>query len=312
MSVLTRLALVAGSRRRLPCNLYMVASETSRPYPARIGTYFISSLPSKQTDTAKRITDDKKVKIDDEVDAPNSERTQRPKNWETNHSREEDDDEEEETDSEEEEEEEEEDTRTIAQLLGARVLDEDQRLFFEEQKKTRQRKTLADIWKILSMTWTDYKRTWVGTDEEKEKEEGTDSNESVEESMQNATEKIRENVSRNIETIQRDGPEFVEQLKKETGISTQEDLKRWAAEQLKLAVECLGEFMTGYRKGRDEEVDKMLNEYFVDLETTVQDGFADITKLEKKGAGDSIGKESDTTHLSDMAPKQTNSIRKVE
>eukprot|EP00978_Attheya_sp_CCMP212_P021608 scaffold63416_cov47-Attheya_sp.AAC.1 len=311
MSVLTRLALVAGSRRRLPCNLYMVASETSRPYPVRIGTSFISSLPAKQTDTHKRITDDSKVKIDDETGAPGSERTQRPKHVETNHSREEDDEEEEEeeTDSEEEEEE---DTRTIAQLLGARVLDEDQRLFFEEQKKVRRRKSWADIWKILSMTWSDYKRTWVDTDEEKEKEEGTGSNESVEESMQNATEKIRENVSRNIETIQRDGPEFVEQLKKETGISTQEDLKRWAAEQMKLAVECLGEFMTGYRKGRDDEVDKMLNEYFVDLETTVQDSFADITKLEKKGADDSSGKESDTTHLSEMAPTQTNSIRKVE
>jgi hypothetical protein len=31
---------------------------------------------------------------------------------------------------------------------------------------------------------------------------------------------------------------------------------------MKLATDCLREFMAGYRQGRDQEVEKMMNEYF--------------------------------------------------
>jgi hypothetical protein len=51
-------------------------------------------------------------------------------------------------------------------------------------------------------------------------------------------------------------------MKDNTKIYTKEDLKKWAGEQLKLATQCVNEFMAGYRSGRDEEVEKMLNQYF--------------------------------------------------
>jgi hypothetical protein len=41
-----------------------------------------------------------------------------------------------------------------------------------------------------------------------------------------------------------------------TGASTKEDLKVWVGDMLKLGTECLTEFMSGYRKGRDEEIDR--------------------------------------------------------
>ena len=37
------------------------------------------------------------------------------------------------------------------------------------------------------------------------------------------------------------------------------------SESMRLATDCLKEFMAGYRKGRDEEVDKMLHKYFQEL-----------------------------------------------
>ena len=51
-----------------------------------------------------------------------------------------------------------------------------------------------------------------------------------------------------------------------TGVSTKEELREWVGEQLKLGTACLSQFMRGYRKGRDDEVDRMLHEYFKDLD----------------------------------------------
>jgi hypothetical protein len=51
-----------------------------------------------------------------------------------------------------------------------------------------------------------------------------------------------------------------------TGASTKEDLKVWVGDMLKLGTACLTEFMSGYRKGRDEEIDRMLHEYFKELD----------------------------------------------
>ena len=60
---------------------------------------------------------------------------------------------------------------------------------------------------------------------------------------------------------------MLEEAKKQTGIKNTDDLKAFAAEQMKLANTCLKEFMAGYRKGRDEEIDRMLHEYFQDGES---------------------------------------------
>jgi hypothetical protein len=54
----------------------------------------------------------------------------------------------------------------------------------------------------------------------------------------------------------------LEQAKDTTGIHNTEDLRMVAEDMMRLATQCLKEFMAGYRQGRDDEVDKMLNEYF--------------------------------------------------
>jgi hypothetical protein len=54
-------------------------------------------------------------------------------------------------------------------------------------------------------------------------------------------------------------------IAKETGIYTMQHLREWAARQLQLATECVNEFMVGYRQGRDDEIDKMMNLYFQQL-----------------------------------------------
>ena len=66
--------------------------------------------------------------------------------------------------------------------------------------------------------------------------------------------------------IKEEGGDILDMLKDTTGIRTKTDAKKWAMKQLRLANECVAEFMKGYREGRDEEIDKMMNEYFKDIQ----------------------------------------------
>ena len=67
-----------------------------------------------------------------------------------------------------------------------------------------------------------------------------------------------------------------------TGISSREELRAWVGEQLKLATACLTEFMKGYRSGRDDEVDKMLHEYFKDLDEQKNDTTTNAAETESE------------------------------
>ncbi|KAL3910436.1 MAG: hypothetical protein SGARI_002126 [Bacillariaceae sp.] len=78
-------------------------------------------------------------------------------------------------------------------------------------------------------------------------------------------EKIKEvgdNAARNIRLIRKDAQLLLDQAKTQSGIHSQDDLKAVASQMMQVATECIKEFMAGYRKGRDDEIDKMLNEYF--------------------------------------------------
>jgi tRNA A37 N6-isopentenylltransferase MiaA len=80
-----------------------------------------------------------------------------------------------------------------------------------------------------------------------------------------------DNAVRNLHLIRQDAARILDQAKEQTGIHTKDDLKTLATEMMKLATECLREFMAGYREGRDQEMDKMINEYFRDeLKSQVQ------------------------------------------
>lgn len=139
-------------------------------------------------------------------------------------------------------------------------------------------------WKeTFALTWRDYKETWVGfttsrgilaqdqNDEEQRKLE-----EKRKESVESKKKEILRNVRRNRRFLQVSAMKIREEVRTRTGISNMEDIKRHAADAMRLATECLQQFMAGYRKGRDDEVEKMLTQYFQELEQNA------IQQAEKK------------------------------
>ena len=73
---------------------------------------------------------------------------------------------------------------------------------------------------------------------------------------------IQESATANLKVARESAQELLDSAKETTGIRSQEDIRQVAADMLKLATVCLQEFMSGYRTGRDQEIDKMLHEYF--------------------------------------------------
>lgn len=85
---------------------------------------------------------------------------------------------------------------------------------------------------------------------------------SVSDRIEEQRKQINTNVAKNVKFIKAEGPKALEEVQKRTGIYSLQDLKEWTALQLQLATECVHEFMAGYREGRDDEVEKMMNQYF--------------------------------------------------
>jgi len=116
-----------------------------------------------------------------------------------------------------------------------------------------------------------YRETWEGFYSSKGffVEDATNeknSQEEVAKSMEQKREEVTENVRRNAQFIQEESEKIRKEVRERTGINSTEDLKRVAADMMRLASECVKEFMAGYRKGRDDEVEKMLTQYFQGLE----------------------------------------------
>ena len=86
----------------------------------------------------------------------------------------------------------------------------------------------------------------------------------------------------NMELLKVEGQKALEQAKKNTGIYTKEDLRIFAEDMLRLANECLAEFMKGYRSGRDDEVDKMLTQYFQELDEAA-DALPTYQRMKRRG-----------------------------
>ena len=107
--------------------------------------------------------------------------------------------------------------------------------------------------------WEEYRKTWANglRGEEKENEvmsQGKDPKDHFNDA--------KENLARNSNIVREDAQQLAEQLSRKTGIRNKDDLRNMATEIMKLATDCLKEFMSGYRNARDEEVEKMMNEYF--------------------------------------------------
>ena len=105
---------------------------------------------------------------------------------------------------------------------------------------------------------------------------------------------IANNVQQNITTLQQEAPHILRMGQQVTGISTKEELREWVRDQLKLGTACLTEFMAGYRKGRDEEIDRMLHAYFNELE-------GDNTKEVQHIGGDENRNNNESSSLDEKA-----------
>jgi hypothetical protein len=105
-----------------------------------------------------------------------------------------------------------------------------------------------------------------GNVEATKKEEEDENNHSLHDKATDAAGTIVQNVQKNISTMKEHTPKIIEMGKQMTGVSNKEELREWVSDQLRLGTACLTEFMRGYRKGRDEEMDRMLHEYFKELD----------------------------------------------
>lgn len=143
----------------------------------------------------------------------------------------------------------------------------------EEVDEGPKKRVVKNRRELLQLAWADYTSTWEGffdnaklKKEEEQKQEDDYLSSIDTEAMEQKGKDLKANVDRNFEMIKEEGSDIAELVKEKTGVRTQNDAKAWAMEQLKLANECVAEFMKGYREGRDEEIDKMMNEYFKDID----------------------------------------------
>ena len=165
-----------------------------------------------------------------------------------------------------------------------------------EPKRAYEIPKTIEGWKtVLRKTWDQYYDTFEGWEtaeerEEREREERRakgiadedmidEEEEDVvyeieidEDAVKRKQREITDNFGRNVNVLSSTGQDLLQQAKDKTGIRTKEDLQRWAGDQMKLMTACLSEFMGGYREGRDEEVDRMLNEYFKELDEAEEAG----------------------------------------
>jgi hypothetical protein len=77
---------------------------------------------------------------------------------------------------------------------------------------------------------------------------------------------VRERAKKNARLVKEEVESLRTQVRDATGIHSKEDVRKWVGEMMQLFSDCVKEFMAGYRKGRDDEVEKMLTEYFQELE----------------------------------------------
>lgn len=120
--------------------------------------------------------------------------------------------------------------------------------------------------KLYKFTWNEFFDNYEKKDNDyNENNKNKDDQITDEEIISSHQKDIRKNIKQNVKVLRTEGGRALDTAKDITGIRNKDDLIEWSMIQLKLANECVGEFMSGYRKGRDEEIDKMMNIYFQDI-----------------------------------------------
>lgn len=163
------------------------------------------------------------------------------------------------------------DTRSVTDILFPRP-----NYGPEPEREPLQWPTSFSGWiQVLKEAWRLYRSTWDGFWTSRgflveDQATGSDlSREKLEEAAKLKSEELKNNVKRNVEFVKTEAEKLQTQVREQTGINNVEDMKRVAGDMLRLASDCVKEFMAGYRKGRDDEVQKMLTQYFQELENEV-------------------------------------------
>ena len=138
---------------------------------------------------------------------------------------------------------------------------------FERQQRFPRPTSVQQLREAWALSMKEYRWSHEGwllpVSEETDATGGTkETSLSVSDQVEAQRKQIQSNVAKNVKFLEVEGTEALEQVQKKTGIYTLADLKAWTALQLQLATECVQEFMAGYREGRDDEVEKMMNQYF--------------------------------------------------
>eukprot|EP00579_Thalassiosira_antarctica_P006661 CAMPEP_0201881392 /NCGR_PEP_ID=MMETSP0902-20130614/11710_1 /ASSEMBLY_ACC=CAM_ASM_000551 /TAXON_ID=420261 /ORGANISM="Thalassiosira antarctica, Strain CCMP982" /LENGTH=385 /DNA_ID=CAMNT_0048409595 /DNA_START=21 /DNA_END=1178 /DNA_ORIENTATION=- len=190
--------------------------------------------------------------------------------------------------------------------------------YIQNQRKIKYPRTWTGWKTVWQRAWTKYRWTFEGfileegktkrdaygnilpQDEESDDDASTkEDDRGLREKATDAADQVAQNVQKNISTMKEEAPKLLQMGQQVTGISSREELREWLSAQLKLGTACLGEFMKGYRKGRDDEVDRMLHQYFKDLDDekepkneeegnessddgVIRDGDAKIVKRQKR------------------------------
>jgi hypothetical protein len=168
--------------------------------------------------------------------------------------------------------EDEEDTRSVRDIIFPHP--------FENMPATDEYKMLwptsLSMWRrALSQSYSKYLTTWDGFFASQgflvqSKDDDVQINtKEIQLAAEDKRTEVSANVKRNVEFVKEESTKLRDQVREQTGIHTTEDLRRFAGDMMKLASECVKEFMTGYRKGRDDETEKMLTQYFQELDDKV-------------------------------------------
>ncbi len=123
---------------------------------------------------------------------------------------------------------------------------------------------------LLSRTWKEYVDTFEGFlwIDEKKREEALEAREkdlAKIKGMVPKKQEVQRNLKKNYVFMRYEGRKLINQAKEVTGIRTREDLRQVLISTLQLINDCLNEFMTGYRKGRDDEMKLMMTRDFGEL-----------------------------------------------
>jgi hypothetical protein len=177
------------------------------------------------------------------------------------------------------------DTRTIVDILFPNPFKHHPR---DPSEQLNWPKTWSGWMHLHRQVWQQYKGTWDGfwtsrgllvqseAEQEEERRLQEEENEkrngklTIVDNKVAVHEKIATNLRKNAKFFQDESFHLRNSVQTATGIRNTQDIKDFFAEMLKLFSECLQEFMNGYRKGRNDETEKIVATYVQGLKEEFQ------------------------------------------